>query len=105
MEFSFKINKQSATFIRNIRIILYSDQLLERPKFHFNMDFKTIFSLLILVHTILARPQESESEDPKTLCASYFSGKKIPINEKLKIALKIDKAKERIWKENDLTYK
>ena len=41
MEFSFKINKQSATFIRNIRIILYSDQLLERPKFQFNMDFNS----------------------------------------------------------------
>ena len=90
-------------FIWNIRVVLYSDQRLERP--NFNMDFKSMFFLLILVNTILARPQESESEDPKTLCASYFSGKKIPINEKLKIALKIDKAKERIWKENDLTYK
>ena len=64
-----------------------------------------MFFLLILVNTVLARPQDSESEDPKTLCSSYFSGKKLPIDEKLKTFLKIDKAKERIWKENDLTYK
>ena len=64
-----------------------------------------MFFLLILVNTVLARPQDSESEDPKTLCASYFVGKKLPIDEKLKTFLKIDKAKERIWKENDLTYK
>ena len=69
------------------------------------MDFKSIFFLLILVNIILARPQESELEDSKDLCSSYFSGKKLPIDEKLKTYLKIDKAKERIWKENDLTYK
>jgi hypothetical protein len=69
------------------------------------MDFKSMFFLLILVNTILARPQESELEDPKTLCVSYFSGKKLPINEKLKKILKIDKEKERVWKEDDLTYK
>ena len=64
-----------------------------------------MFFLLILVNTILARPQESELEDPKTLCSSYFPGKKLPINEKLRTFLKIDKEKERMWKEDDLTYK
>ena len=78
---------------------------MEQPQFHFNMAFKSMFFLLILVNTILARPQESELEDPKTLCASYFSGKKLPIDEKLKKILKIDKEKERMWKEDDLTYK
>ena len=77
---------------------------MEQPQFHFNMDFKSMFFLLILVNTILARPQESELED-KTLCSSYFSGKKLPISENIKSILSIDNEKERIWKEDDLTYK
>ena len=69
------------------------------------MDFKSIFFLLILVNIILARPQESELEDSKDLCSSYFSGKKLPIPENIRTRLSIDNEKERIWKENELTYK
>ena len=64
-----------------------------------------MFFLLILVNTILARPQDSESEDPKKLCSSYFSGKKLPISENIRTKLSIDNEKERMWKEDDLTYK
>ena len=105
MYYGFKINKHSATFIRNIRVILYSDQRLERPQFHFNMDFDRMYFLLILVNNILARPQDSESEVSKDLCSSYFSGKKLPIPENIRTILSIDNEKERIWKENELTYK